>query len=125
MNLLARQISTKRYHTVPDVPESSDSCPSSSLSDATTPDSVCSECSSRTLQCYRNNYQQMAEFKEWVTPSSKGSITRCKLCSDLNISQGGKSDLMKHKQEKKHKEYESAVNSSQSVLTFATQLGEF
>ena len=133
MNLLARQSTTtmtKRYCTVLGVPESSDSCPSSSssrASAATTPGSVCSDCSSkrpRTLQCYRNDYQRMAKFKQWVAPSSKGKYyARCKLCcSDLNISQGGKSDLMKHKQGKKHKEYKLAVNSSQSVLTFATQL---
>ena len=78
----------------------------------------------RTLQCYRNDYQRTAEFKQWVAPSSKGKYyARCKLCcSDLNISQGRKSDLMKHKQGKKHKGYKLAVNSSQSVLTFATQL---
>ena len=81
---------------------------------------------SRTLQCYRNDYQWMAEFKQWVASCSKGKYyARCTLCSDLNIWQGGKSDLMKHKQGKKHKEYESAVNSNQSVLTLATQLEEF
>ena len=68
----------------------------------------------------------MAEFKQWVAPSSTGKYyARCKLRSDLNISQGEKSDLRKHKQGKKYKEHKSAVNSSQSVLTFATQLGEF
>ena len=44
-------------------------------------------------------------------------------CSDLNISQGGKSDLMKHKQGKKHEEYESAVNSR--ILKFHIKFRNF
>ena len=49
----------------------------------------------RILQCYRVQYQQMPEFKEWITSSSKGKhYAQCKLCScDLKISQR---DLMKH-----------------------------
>ena len=92
---------TKRCRIMPGVPESSDSCSSSSsssASDATTSGSVCFSKRPRALQCYRNDYQQMAEFKQWVVPSSKGKFyARCKLCcSDLNISQGGRSILKFH-----------------------------
>ena len=77
----------------------------------------------RILQCYRSEYLRVPEFKQWVAPSSKGKYyAKCKLCcSDLNILQGGRSDLMKHKQGEKHKANEAAVSGCKSVLTFSTQ----
>ncbi|XP_041978531.1 uncharacterized protein LOC121735744 isoform X1 [Aricia agestis] len=72
---------------------------------------------------YKPDWEKDDLFEGWLSKSNKGpDFAYCKVCScDINITRGGKNDIKRHKETKKHESNKLKIRGQQSLDQMITK----